>query len=426
MFSIKEFEGLNFAKLSGDSNKIHFDKTEGYNSIYGHNVAHGVLVFIKFLEKIKVYENFSFLKIQFQRGFKYNSKIKIKKIKYDEFKSIYELIQNDEVNANIEINTSSKETLIENFNTITKNKIYYVKKNEKKKFISKYISSDLKIALCYLSKYAGTFYPGKNSLLKEISIFKNGLNKINNIKISSSLANKAFPLINNRLRYKNYDIQFKTIIRPELNIKLTRPSKNILKEINLVKDNVLIIGASSGIGNDLLKLFMNNNNIKIIGTYNKNIIKEKKNNLIKKKINIENDLKAIFSVIKKYSPIIIYYFPTPKIYLKSINDKKILKKYENYFINAPIKIIKFANKYNSKFFYPSTTYKSDFSPYLSAKLKAEKQISKLSKLKIKINILKIPGVNTKQNLSLFSGKLPNFRDLMMENKDILKVVLFKT
>ena len=92
---------------------------------------------------------------------------------------------------------------------------------------------------------------------KEISIFKNGLNKINNIKISSSLANKAFPLINNRLRYKNYDIQFKTIIRPELNIKLTRPSKNILKEINLVKDNVLIIGASSGIGNDLLKLFMN-------------------------------------------------------------------------------------------------------------------------------------------------------------------------
>ena len=137
-------------------------------------------------------------------------------------------------------------------------------------------------------------------------------------------------------------------------------------------------------------------------------------------------MKAIFSVIKKYSPIIIYYFPTPKIYLKSINDKKILKKYENYFINTPIKIIKFANKYNSKFFYPSTTYKSDFSPYLSAKLKAEKQINKLGKLKIKVNILKIPGVNTKQNLSLFSGKLPNFRDLMMENKDILKVVLFKT
>ena len=426
MFCIKESEGLSFAKLSGDNNKIHFDKAAGHNSIYGHNVAHGVLVIIKFLEKIKICEKFFSLKIQFQRGFKYNSKIKIKKIKKDEFKTIYELIQNNEINANIEINTSSKEILFENFNTITRKKIYYVKKNEDKKFISKYISSNLKIALCFLSKYAGTYYPGKNSLLKEINIFKNGLNDINKISISSCLANKAFPLINNRLSYKNYNIQFKTIIRPELNIKLTKPNRNILKEINLVKDNVLIIGASSGIGNDLLKLFINNNNIKVIGTYYKNTIKEKKYNLIKKKINVENDLNVICNIIKKYSPIIIYYFPTPKIYLKSINDKKILKKYENYFIHIPIKIIRFANKYKSKFFYPSTTYKSNFSPYLSTKLKAESEINKLGKLKIKVNILRIPGINTKQNLSLFSGKLPNFRDLMMEKKEILKVVLFKT
>ena len=95
-------------------------------------------------------------------------------------------------------------------------------------------------------------------------------------------------------------------------------------------------------------------------------------------------------------------------------------------VNKPIKIIKYANKYKSKFFYPSTTYKSDFSPYLTAKLRAEQEISKLSKLKIKINILKIPGINTKQNLSLFSGKLPNFRDVMTKEKDILNTVLFKT
>jgi len=426
MFYIKESEGINFAKLSGDSNTIHFDKVAGYNSIYGHNVAHGVLVILKFLEKIKIYENFSSIKILFQRGFKYNSKIKIKKIKNDKFKIIYELIQSNEINANVEINLLPKEFLVENIQKITCKKIYSVSKKEQKKFISNYTPRDLKIALCYLSKYAGTHYPGKNSLLKEINIFKNGVNGDNKINISSSLLNRAFPLINNKLNYKIYNIDFKTIIRPELNIKLKKPNKNILKEINSIKDNVLIIGASSGIGNDLLKLFINNNKIKIIGTYYKNIIKEEKNNLIKKKLNIENDLNIIYDIIKKYSPIIIYYFPTPKIYLKSINDEKILKKYKNYFINIPIKIIKFANKYKSKFFYPSTTYKSDFSPYLTAKLRAEQEISKLSKLKIKINILKIPGINTKQNLSLFSGKLPNFRDLMTKEKDILNAVLFKT
>ena len=54
MFYIKKSEGVNFAKLSGDSNAIHFDKIAGYNSIYGHNVTHGVLVILKFLEKIKI------------------------------------------------------------------------------------------------------------------------------------------------------------------------------------------------------------------------------------------------------------------------------------------------------------------------------------------------------------------------------------
>ena len=37
-------------------------------------------------------------------------------------------------------------------------------------------------------------------------------------------------------------------------IKLNKPNKETLKEINLIKENILIIGASSGIGNDLLKI----------------------------------------------------------------------------------------------------------------------------------------------------------------------------
>ena len=424
-FVIKDSEGINFAKLSGDDNLIHINKTAGYNSMYGCNIVHGVLLILKFLKKIKLIKNYSFITIQFQKGFRYNIEIRIKKIKKDKSKIVYELIQQNEVNAKIEIGLLPKKFLIQNFQRITCKKNYFISKKIRKKFTCNYIPSELKIALCYLSKYVGTVYPGKNSLIKEINIFNNNTDITEKISLNSSLLSKALPLIANVLTYKNYRIEFETLIRPELKIKLTTPSKEILKEINLIKENILIIGASSGIGNDLLKLFLNNNKIKIIGTYYKNNIRENRKNLITKKLNIENDLKSIYDIIRKFYPIIIYYFPTPKIYFKTINNINLIKQYKKYFIHIPIKIIKFASNFKSKFFYPSTTYSNAFSPYSSIKLKAEKNVNKLKKLGIKINVLKIPAINTKQNLSLLRGKLPNFRDIMMKKEEVLNKVLFK-
>ena len=49
-FVIKETDGLNFAKLSGDKNSIHLSKITGYNSIYGYSIPHGVLIILKFFE----------------------------------------------------------------------------------------------------------------------------------------------------------------------------------------------------------------------------------------------------------------------------------------------------------------------------------------------------------------------------------------
>ena len=424
-FVIKNSDGTKFAKLSGDDNIIHINKTAGYNSMYGCSIVHGVLVILKFLKKIKLIKNYSFITIQFQKGFRYNIEIRIKKIKKNKSKIVYELIQQNEVNANIEIGLLPNKFLIQNFQRITYKKNYFVSKKIKKKFTCSYIPSELKIALCYLSKYVGTVYPGKNSLIKEINIFNNKTDITNRISLNSSLLGKVFTLIANVLTYKNYNIEFKTMIRPILKIKLSKLNKEILKEVNLIKENILIIGASSGIGNDLLKLFLNNKKIKIIGTYHKNKIRENRKNLITKKLNIENDLKIVYDIIRKFCPIIIYYFPTPKIYFKTINDINLIEQYKKYFIHIPIKIIKFANNFKSKFFYPSTTYHNVSSPYSSIKLKAEKKINKLKKLKTKINVLRIPGINTKQNLSLLGEKLPNFRDLMMKKKEVLNKVLFK-
>ena len=426
-FSIKEFEGVNFAKLSGDNNIIHIDKVAGYNSIYGCNIVHGVLVILKFLDKIKFKKNCSYIKVLFTKGFKYNLKIKIKIIKKNKSKILYELMQQNNINANIEIGFSQKRHIIRSLKKTTFKKKYLISKKIRKKFFSSYVPTELKIALCYLTKYVGTVYPGKNSAISEINIFNNNTSAINEISMNleSLLVARGFPLIDNRLIYKNYNIEFKTLIRPKLNIKLSKPNKEILKETNLIKENILIIGGSSGIGNDLLKLFLNNKKIKIIATYYKNKINDNRKNLIVKKLNIETDLVTIFKIIKKFEPIIIYYFPTPKIFFNSINDKNLIELYKKYFVYIPIKIIKYASNFQSKFFYPSTIYNNTLSPYSSIKLKAENEINKLKKLKIKINILKIPGVNTRQNLSLISKKLPNFRDLISKDKKILNKVFFK-
>ena len=316
-FSIKESEGVNFAKLSGDNNIIHIDKIAGYNSIYGHNIVHGVLVILKFLDKIKFKKNCSYIKVLFTKGFRYNSRIKIRRIKKNKSKISYELIQQNNINANIEIGFSQNRHAIRSLEKITFKKKYLISKNIRKKFTNSYVPVELQIALCYLTKYVGTVYPGKNSAISEINIFNNSINTIDEISIdlASSLLAKGFPLIENRLIYKNYNIEFKTLIRPKLNITLNKPDKKILKETNLINENVLIIGGSSGIGNDLLKLFLNNKKIKIISTYYKNKIKENRKNLIVKNVNIETDLKVVYKIIKKFEPIIIYYFPTPKIFL---------------------------------------------------------------------------------------------------------------
>ena len=98
MFYIKKSEGINFAKLSGDNNVVHIDRIAGVNSIHGHNIAHGVLVILKFMKKIKLSKNYSCIKVQFQKGFKYNSRIRVKEIKRDKFEIIYQLIQNNSIN----------------------------------------------------------------------------------------------------------------------------------------------------------------------------------------------------------------------------------------------------------------------------------------------------------------------------------------
>ena len=84
------------------------------------------------------------------------------------------------------------------------------------------------------------------------------------------------------------------------------------------------------------------------------------------------------------------------------------------------------NSNNSNFFYPSTIFinNKDKSHYSLLKNAFEKKIRLLKNFKSKINVARIPKLNTRQNLNLFNEKLPNFRDIIFKNREIRKKIFF--
>jgi len=283
-FSISRNEGKLFAKISGDTNSIHLDENIGYNSIYGDTIIHGCYLIIKFLKRKNIKE-FKNIKFNFSDGFVYERIIKSQKI-IKKNSNNYTLIQDNKIKADIYLNNKITKDESSLYKRITFKKKFLIKKENKIKF--KNFNSNLNIALCYLSKYVGMYYPGKNSLITEIDINKTNKIFLKNdyVNISSFRIDKRFPIIINILTYKNYKIYFKTAIRPALNLTFNKPNKKILEDVNKINKNIFIIGASSGIGLDMLNIFKHKKKNKIIATYFKNKIKIKKKNIIKKKINI--------------------------------------------------------------------------------------------------------------------------------------------
>ena len=131
--------------------------------------------------------------------------------------------------------------ILNKFN-IEKKTISYNNYNEnvKYKYLISLLKENLNIALCKLSKFVGMVFPGENSLIAEINISKVNFNYGSHVSICSdySLTEKGFPTIYNTLQYENYDIHFKTLIRPKLKVKLKKPKAKILKQVKLIKDNV--------------------------------------------------------------------------------------------------------------------------------------------------------------------------------------------
>ena len=423
-FKITDKEGLNYSKISGDNNLIHLKNLEGHNSIFGEKICHGCLVIIKFFKIIKINSLLKkkkrlSIKVNFIKHVSYNQIIKIKKKN-----NTYSLNQNNKHVVEIKI-----------LNNSIPEKISYKKKgytiNVEKNFIvpDKNINfiNTLFPALNNLTKYVGTINPGKYSMISEINI--NYDNEFNfdkkKTEILSSQIDKRVPIINNKLFYNNLIIDFKSLKRPFLKKRNNLLKKHLINNIVKLKNNALIIGASQGLGSDVLNILNYNKKIFKIGTYNKNYFKKKNIKIISQKIDVNKDIKKINNIIKHFSPITIYYFVSPKIHFEKKLNNKTMKEYKKLFIKIPLDIIIRNKDKKISFFYPSTT-NIDYNhsaAYSKIKLNAEKEIKKTClKYMIPYKIFRFPAINSRQSLSIINNNLPNLIQFFNSNKNLVNKV----
>ncbi len=406
-FKITEKEGLKYSKESGDINKIHLEKITGYNSIFGKKICHGTLVLLKYLyftnkfKKISKLSEYS-LKINYLKAFKYNETIYISKncskiFQKNDGESYVEFQRQNIINFEGKKLNLIKKFNFKNFQKI-KNNNYYL----------------LRLILNNLSKYVGTVFPGKNQILISINInYSINFNFHNTFKIYSKQESRNIPIIYNKILFKNFIVEFTTLKRPELFLKKTNILKLVRKQIIKTSIPILIIGAGHGIGREVLNIFRYNKIIPIIATYNQNKISIKQKNIKIFQLNLEKNINKLNKYLTNFKNLRIYYFASPKITITK-NNKYDIKKFNDFYINYPRKIIEMSLKNNIylEFFYPSTIFINNLiiSDYTLIKTRGEKIISKYKNNLIKINILRIHEINTKQNLSLINKKLPSFTE----------------
>jgi len=416
---VKAEEGKKFAIYSGDNNPIHLDDVTGYNSMFGEKICHGCLVILKFfylinLDKIIKDKKKYSIKILFLKHFSYEKKINIIRKKNKFF-----FYQSRLIVAELKINFENN---FSNF-ILGGNKNFTITARKKKEL---YNSKNLSFALCNLSMFVGTIYPGKNSIIREISINYNKEFDFSKKKISifSKKKDSRYPLIYNKLLFKNYNIEFQTLIRPKLKPSKIKLSKKIKNLVNKMNDRILIIGAGSGIGKELLDIFKVNKKLDIIATYHKNKFSDKNKNIKIIKLDIEKSIKKIKKICNNKKKLKVYYFATPKIDL-DIKEKKYINRYKKFFIKYPLDILNSFKGNRIEFFYPSTIYVDKIkSKYSMIKKIAEKKLKMICSKNIKINLLRIDEVNTKQNLTVFDKNLPSFTQLLDKNKHYQDKIFF--
>lgn len=200
------------------------------------------------------------------------------------------------------------------------------------------------------------------------------------------------------------------------------PNTILKKQIKKISKNVLILGASQGLGKRMFDLLNYNKKIIKIVTYNKNKIKKKGKYIISRKLDIFYNLNNLFTIIKKNNPLIIFYFISPKILLNKHLSPEIRKLYECLYVNYPMKILKKFKDQNISMFYPSSIYVNEKKNIEYSKIKklAEKKIKQYCyKHNIPLVIPRLPVLNSRQSISTLNNIQTDFIEYLNKDKNLI-------
>jgi len=249
-----------------------------------------------------------------------------------------------------------------------------------------HIGGSLICQIACLSSVVGMQVPGLHSIFASASLDLQESSSKNSIQIVKT--DRRFGLVDLKVQSSGIQSKLRTIVRPKptQSLSLDDISKKISKHVSkrfAVGENVLIIGGSRGLGCYVVKI------LALLGasvtfTYSKG---EKDAQLLKDELSNSNisvdflhfdiknpDVSSLFVNHPDY----IFYFPTPKIFVKRSKcfEEKLYDDFKLFYVDGFQSILDqcFANSVKGVF-YPSTVAieesAKDLPEYIKAKLEGE-------------------------------------------------------
>jgi len=379
-----------FISLSGDNNKIHYDKDFAKNFFFKKPILHGMNVALSafefFLKTINYQVTIEEIEINFKNFCLSDEKLylSLKKNK---------IIICGEINEKIEILFSISKNSNQRYNKKYPSllKLYNFKKVNNLDLINNCI---------FLSKFVGTQTPGNGSLIHRMQV-RNSVIKNLKLKVKNIVKNiKEIEYIES---YKVYRVLCSKVKKFSTSGLIVNKLNTINKKIN--KKKILIFGIHSGFGHFTLNMLKKYSCLISHHSFRLNLdhltVDKKMKDLVKRKIYT-------------FNPDYIFYFSTPEIINVSRNSKLVKKLYESVYITYPRFIIDTIFKKNPKckIFLPSSFVVNLpekyplLKEYIHAKIKMEK-VFKKNKYQSNVFIARLPQFKNISNynmLGFYEGK----------------------
>lgn len=276
-----------------------------------------------------------------------------------------------------------------------------------------------------LSSVVGMQIPGLHSIFSAASL---DLRKSSNRKfVEVEKTDQRFGLVDLNVQSLDVYTKVRAIIRPKPTESLSLDSlKKKINETFAVGESVLVIGGSRGLGAYVVKI------LALVGahvtfTYSKGQedAQHLKNELSDNNINVDcvhfDITDPDFSAIFNNKPDYIFYFATPKIFVKRSRnfENKLYEEFKLYYVDSFKAILErsITNSVKSIFYPSSVAVEEDtkgLSEYIKAKLEGE-ELSKQANIDFKTNIFvsRLPRTLTDQTATNLSIESEDPFDVMM-------------